>query len=157
MKKIEEDILHFFRNQNYTIISTIDAKGRPHSSCKGIVEITSGGEAYLLDLYKGDTFKNLKRNKAISITAIDEHKFVGYSLKGKAEILQGEELSPEILKLWEDKVTSRLTARLIRNLHDEKGHKSHPEILLPKPKYIIVVNVDEIVDLTPEHIKAGSS
>lgn len=111
------------------------------------------GQVYLLDLYCGKTFDNLKQNSHISIVYVDEHKFRGYSLKGKARIIQKDKLKPKIIKDWENKIASRITQRVIRNIRGERGHGRHPEALLPNPKYLIVMKVEEIVDLTPHHIK----
>jgi len=135
------------------MVTTIDVKGFPHNSCKGIVKIDRRGRVYLLDLYRSVTFRNLKSNPKISITAINEHKFVGYSLKGMAKIITFEEISPEILKAWEDRITSRLTQRLLKNIREEKGHPRHPEVLLPRPQYMIAMEVLGVVDLTPHHLK----
>lgn len=150
---IDPNIIQFFHNQHFTIISTIDKKGYPHNSCKGIVEIDKSGKAYLLDLYMAGTYENLKNNPAISITAVDEHKFTGYCLKGKAKIVPKDKVNKRILKLWEDKITSRISHRLLKNMRGEKGHVTHPEALLPMPTYLIAVDVDEIIDLVPGHIK----
>jgi len=150
---ITPDIVEFFHNQHFTIISTIDKKGYPHNACKGIVQIDESGKAYLLDLYMARTYENLRANPRISITAVDEHKFVGYCLKGKAKIVQKNKVSKSILKLWEDKITSRISHRLLKNIKGEKGHHAHPEALLPAPTYLIAVDVDEIVELIPGHIK----
>lgn len=150
---IKPDIVEFFHNQRFTVISTIDKKGYPHNSCKGIVQIDESGKVYLLDLYMAGTYENLKANPNISITAVDEHKFTGYCLKGKAKIVQKNKVSKSILKLWEDKVTSRISHRLLKNMKGEKGHQTHPEALLPAPTYLIVADIDEIVDLVPGHIK----
>lgn len=155
MKRLTDEIIQFFQNQGFTIVSTLDRKGSLHNSCKGIVEINKSGEVYLLDLYKGETYENLKRNANISITAVDEHRFKGYCLKGKAKIIPRGKFSSRILKAWEDRITGRITQRLIKNLHEEKGHPRHPEILLPKPEYMIVMEVKEIIDLTPQHLKPG--
>ena len=150
---IAPDIVGFFHNQRFTIISTIDKRGCPHSSCKGIVDINKNGKVYLLDLYMAGTYENLKRNSSISITAVDEHKFKGYCLKGKAKIVPKDKVSKLILKLWEDRVTSRISHRLLKNIKGEKGHAAHPEALLPGPAYLIVVDVNEVVDLIPSHIR----
>ncbi len=144
---IKPDVVEFFHNQRYTVISTIDKKGYPHNSCKGIVRIDESGKVYLLDLYMAKTYENLKTNPHISLTAVDEHKFIGYCLKGKAKIVQKNKISKSILKLWEDKITSRISHRLLRNIKGEKGHAAHPEALLPAPTYLIVMDVEEIVDL----------
>jgi general stress protein 26 len=153
MKKLTDDIIRFFQSQGCVIVSTIDKDGSSHSSCKGIIEINHNGQIYLLDLYRARTHDNLKYNAHISITAIDEHKFIGYCLKGKAKIMTEDNLKPHLVKTWEDRITSRLTQRLLKNMREEKGHPRHPEALLPKPQYLIAMEVEEIVDLTPHHLK----
>lgn len=153
MIKLSENVIHFFRNQEVTIVSTIDKDGFPHNSCKGLIKITKDGKVYLLDAYLHRTFENLTRNPNISIAAFDEHRFSGFCLKGKGYILSKDKLDSVIIKAWEERITSRLTKRLLKNLHEEKGHPSHPEVLLPRPEYMIVVEVDEVVDLTPQHMK----
>ncbi len=149
MQKLSEEIIHFFQNQGFVIVSTIDEDGSIHNSCKGIVKIDSGGRIYLLDLYKAKTFQNLKDDSNVSITAVDEHKFQGYCLKGKAKIVATESLKSDIVGLWDKKITERATKRVIKNIHEEKGSSKHPEILLPKPEYLIEVRVEEIINLTP--------
>jgi len=150
---ITPDIVQFFYHQRFTIISTIDEKGYPHNSCKGIVEIDRSGRAYLLDLYMAKTYENLKRDPRISVTAVDEHRFTGYCLKGRAMIVGKDKVSERILKLWETKITSRISHRLLKNIHGDKGHSAHPEALLPKPVYLIAMDVEEVIDLMPPHIK----
>jgi len=153
MKRLSDGIIQFFQNQSCVVVSTVDKNGFPHSACKGIVKIERSGKVYLLDVYRARTYENLKDNAHISVTSFDEHKFAGYCLKGKAEVLSQQELKPELLKAWEDRIASRLTQRLLRNIREEKGHPRHPEVLLPQPEYLIVMEVEEIVDLTPLHLK----
>jgi uncharacterized pyridoxamine 5'-phosphate oxidase family protein len=153
MPKLNVDIIHFFKDQGCVVVSTIDHKGFAHSSCKGIVEIDNKSKIYLLDLYRARTYRNLKANPLISITAFDEHKFRGYCLKGKAEIIKKNKLKPEIIKAWEDRITSRITQRLLKNIREQRGHPALPEALLPEPKYLIVVDVERVVDLTPPVLK----
>ena len=152
---ITPDVVQFFHNQRFTIISTIDEKGHPHNSCKGIVEIVEKGKVYLLDLYMARTYKNLRNNPHISITAVDEHRFMGYCLKGKAKLVDKHDLNPHIIKAWETRIANRITHRLLKNIHEEntKGHKSHPESALPSPEYMIEMEVSDIISLTPSHIR----
>ncbi len=153
MKRLTKDIVEFFREQSFTIVSTIDKYGSPHNSCKGIVKINRNGLIYLFDLYKAKTFANLKQNPHISITAVDEHSFEGYCLKGKAKIITQNKLKPQIIKAWEERIATRITQRLLKNIRQGKGHPQHPEALLPKPEYLIFMEVEDIVDLTPHHLK----
>ena len=153
MRRLTDEITQFFLNQGFAIISTIDKDGSLHNSCKGIVKINRSGSVFLLDLYKGRTYENLKQNPHISITAVDEHRFIGYCLKGRAEIIAGNKLKSQIIKAWEAKITGRISSRVIKNIQGQKGHSRHPEARLPKPEYLIVMEVREVIDLTPHHIR----
>ena len=150
---LQDNIIRFFQSQHFAIVSTIDKNGSPRNSCKGIVEITEDGRIYLLDLYMGKTYENLTKNPNINITAVDEHKFIGYSLKGRASIIKKDKISAHLMRLWENKITSRITHRVLKNIQGEKGHSKHPEALLPKPAYMILIEVEEVVDLIPHHIR----
>ena len=152
-KKVPDEIADFFRGQSFLVITTVDSNGTPHSSCKGLVDISASGKVYLLDLYKGRTFNNLKNNPRINITGVDEHKFKGYCLKGSAMISSVGELDPQILKAWEERITARITQRVLKNVAGGKGHQYHPEALLPKPEYLISMQVEEIVDLSARQSK----
>jgi predicted pyridoxine 5'-phosphate oxidase superfamily flavin-nucleotide-binding protein len=151
--QIPQSVIEFFATQSFVIVSTVDEKGFPHISCKDVIEIQDGGRIFLLDVYRGKTHDNLGRNPLISVTAVNEHKFKGYCLKGRAKLISKEDITPDIVKAWEERIASRLAQRLLKNIHDEKGHKSHPEALLPDPKYMIEIVVEEIIDLTPKHLK----
>ena len=153
MKKLNDEIARFLHKQNFTIISTIDKRGRPHNSCKGIVEVDQKGIIYLLDLYRARTYENLESNHHISLTVVDEHKFKGYSLIGKAKIVKAGRLGSHFRKAWEKKITGRIGHRVLKNIRGEVGHKSHPEASLPKPEYLIAMEVDAIVDLTPKALQ----
>lgn len=157
MMKLQHDVLHFFHNQGCVIVSTVNQEGAVHNACKGVVEISPEGKAYLLDLYHGSTYAHLLTNPNISITAIDEHKFKGYCLQGKARVASINEVEPRIIKAWEEKVAGRITQRLLKNISGEKGHLRHPEASLPEPKYLIAVDIENVIDLTPHHLKQEAS
>ena len=153
MKQLSASVTDFLRSQGFVIVSSVDKNGFPHSSCKAVVKADSSGEIYLIDVYHGVTHENILINPRISISAVDEHKFIGYCLKGKARIIQDKAISQEIIKTWEDNITSRLAKRLLKNIVQDKGQKHHPEAGLPHPKYLIALEVEEIIDLAPHHLK----
>ena len=64
-----------------------------------------------------------------------------------------QDLDKEINAAWEERISGRITQRVLKNLRQEKGHPRHPEAALPKPKYLIAMDVEHIVDLTPHHLK----
>ena len=95
-----------------------------------------------------------KQNPYISITAVDERSFKGWCLKGRAKLLGEKKLKPDIVKAWEERIAARITKRVIKNMTEEKkGHQRHPEAQLPGPEYMIVMELEEIVDLMPHHMK----
>jgi predicted pyridoxine 5'-phosphate oxidase superfamily flavin-nucleotide-binding protein len=153
MRKLSQELINFFQRQGFVIVATVGSKKWPHCACKGIVKIDPKGKIYILDLYQGQTYKNLRVNPVLSITAVDEHRFKGYCLKGRGRILNKKNCNPEIVRAWEDKITARITQRLLKNIHEEKGHPRHPEALLPKPQYLIVMTIEEIIDLIPHHLR----
>lgn len=153
MIRLPEAAVQFLERQGFVIVSTIGADGSPHNSCKGIVKIDPKGKIYLLDVYLGATFKNLKRNPRMSITAVDEHRFIGYCVKGIGVLAKREDVPAHLMKLWEAKVASRVTQRILKNMLGEKGHRRHPESMLPTPAYMVAMEVNEIIDLTPGHLK----
>ncbi|MFA5069496.1 MAG: pyridoxamine 5'-phosphate oxidase family protein [Candidatus Omnitrophota bacterium] len=150
--RISDEVAHFLNKQGYTVISTIDEYGYVHNSCKGIINIDVRGHIQLLDLYKQATHANLKRNPVISLTVVDEHKFIGYSLKGHARIMDKKDIQQDILKAWNKKISSRLSGRLMKNVKGDRGHAGHPEAILPEPEYIIEMDVDKVIDLAPADI-----
>ncbi len=153
MLKLSREIINFFGTQGCVVVGTLDNKGYPHASCKGLVKIEEAGQLYLLDAYHGRTFRNLKNNPSACVIAFNEHAFKGFCLKGKARLVHEQELKPDILRAWEERVTGRLTQRVLKNIREEKGSLGHPEAYLPRPRYMIVLEVKEIVNLTPSNLR----
>ena len=149
MARLSDDIIRFFMHQHFVIVSTFDRGGFPHTSCKGVVKVGQDGKLYLLDLYKARTYENLRHNSRISVTAVDEHKFKGYCLKGKAKIIKASSIKSHIIRAWEEKITARISHRIVKNISGHKGHPQHPEAMLPKPEYLIVMKTQTVVNLTP--------
>ena len=157
MQELTKSLIHFLKNQPFVVVSTIDDKNRIHCSAKGIADIEETGDIYIIDLYKTITFNNIKRNPTISITAIDEKSFMGYSLKGKAYIADKKDIRKDIIKKWEEKVVNRISKRLIDNVKIDRKSTHHPEVKFPHPEYMIVMKVEDIVDLTPTHLKSSGN
>lgn len=153
MKRLSRPVVNFFHRQGCVIVTTVTAGGKLHSSCKGIVDIDPHGRVYLFDLYLARTFKNLKKDQRMNITAVDEHSFLGFSLSGTARLVKKDKVEQHVLQAWEGKIAQRLTSRVVRNIQEKKGHPSHPEVLMPQPEYLIVLDVEEVIDLRPRHLR----
>ena len=153
MIKLSEEISKFLHDQSFVIVSTVCPDNSIHNACKGIINIEDHSRIYLFDLYRGKTFFNLTKNPNISLTVVDEHKFKGYCVKGKAKTADPNKFRPDFFKAWDQRIASRITKRLLKNIQENKGHSKHPEALLPKPEYVIIVDVEAVEDLTPHHLK----
>ena len=151
--KLTQEIISFLKNQGFVIVSTLDPTGAIHCSAKGIADISDGGKICLIDLYKTKTFTNIKSNPTITITAIDEHAFLGFALSGKAYIVEREKIKDYIIKEWEDKVINRISNRVIKNIKNDKSSTQHPESYFPSPQYLIEMDVEEAIDLAPACLK----
>ena len=150
--KLDQDIINFFEKQDSVIVSTIDAEGRIHCSVKGIVEAQDKSKILLVDLYLYRTFRNLKKNPAVSLTAVDDHTFKGYTLQGIAEIIPRDKMHERIFEDWEKRVVQRISKRISKSVKAGlKSHKHHEAHLPAHPKYLISVTVENVIDLCPPH------
>jgi len=147
MKEIPENIIHFFERQSFVIVSTIDEHNLIHCSVKGIAAIEKEGRVYVVDLYKANTFRNISHNPIITLTAVDEHHYAGYMLRGKAKIIEKNDIKGQIIKKWEKSIIQRISRRLIKNLREERKSMVHPEAIFPSPQYLIAMEVDEVISL----------
>ncbi len=148
MKKLGKDIIDFFNRQRFVIIATVDNNGFPHTSCKGILDVEED-KIYLLDLYTHNTYVNIKKNNLVSITAVDEEKFMGYCVKGKATIVDLSSDRSSLLKRWDERLLERVLRRILIHIKKDKSSLYHPEIRMSHPKYVIRVEPKEIISLSP--------
>jgi uncharacterized pyridoxamine 5'-phosphate oxidase family protein len=156
MKEISNNVIQLLKEHGFVIVSTLDRDGGIHCSAKGVVDVKKEGHIYLIDLYKRVTYANLKKNSIITITAIDEDQFIGFTLKGKAKIVKRNRIKESIIKQWEKKIIERISKRVIKNVKKDKSSTKHPESRFPQPEYLIEMEVDQIIDLTPTHLKSSA-
>lgn len=149
IKEIPSHIARFLKNQHFVIVTTFDVHGFPHSVCKGIVKIEKN-KIYLLDLYKQNTYLNLKRNKKVGITAVDVDTFTGYTIKGYGRMISIKSSGRELLDIWSEKIVKRISHRILMHIRKYRPSLHHPEAYLPSPQYIIVIEPQKIVDLVPQ-------
>jgi len=155
MAKLSAGIQKFFSDQGFVIVSTVDKGGTIHCAAKGIVGIEAE-RIFLVDLYLAHTYANILVNPAVSVTAVDGHKFQGYTLKGKARVVEREKIAGHLMQAWEDRVIQRISQRMVRNIQEKRSGSHHPESKFPQPKYLLEIDVESIIDLAPAHLKQGN-
>ena len=151
MKPLTDTIKHFFQSQHFVIVSTLDEGGAIHCSAKGIVGIKDD-RVFLIDLYRAHTYRNINANPTVSITSVDGHRFVGYTLKGKAKIVEQEKIAEHLIAAWEEAVVQRISKRMVQNIQSDAGATHHPESKFPHPQYLMEIDVEQVVDLAPPHL-----
>jgi uncharacterized pyridoxamine 5'-phosphate oxidase family protein len=152
---INKEVLQFFEKQDSVIVSTLDGDGRIHCSVKGIVGTKEEDKIFLIDLYLRETFRNLKINPTISITALDEHIFKGYTIQGEAEIIPRDKIHEVIFEDWEKRVVDRISKRIAKSVGAGLKSKAHHEAHLPlHPQYLIKVAIKNIINLEPPQKQA---
>ena len=152
--KLLEKAIKFLEKQSIVIVSTFSDAGNIHCSIKGIVGIEQDGKIFVVDLFRKKTYKNLKRNPTVSITAIDENEFKGYTFQGKAKIVRHKEIEDHIVKKWEDNIIRRISERMIKSVQKGVKSKKHHEVELPHaPEYLIEIDVENVIDLAPPRLR----
>jgi len=148
--EIPKDVVRFLTKHGVTIVSTLDEAGHIHCAVKEVVGIDVEGKIFLIDLFRNRTYKHIQMNPSVSITAVNEEEFKGYTLQGQAKIVAREDIQEHIVKIWEEKIVKRISDRMIKSVQKGVKSKSHFEAELPhKPKYLIEIDVDQIIDLSP--------
>jgi general stress protein 26 len=153
VKRLTPRVKNFFQTHHVVIVSTIDKDGAIHCSAKGITGLEEKGRIYIIDLYKARTYTNICNNPVISLTAVDEKQFLGFTIKGKAKIVEKQKIKDSLIKKWEDRVLKRISKRVAANVHNQRSRAIHPEAKFPEPEYLILVQVSDIIDLAPSPLK----
>ena len=154
--KIPEAVENILEKEHFVVVSSAESNKTIHTSAKGVIEVDPKGRIFMLDLYKGKTYVNIRKNPHVTLTVINERGFRGYSIKGRAKIVKKETLSKKTLTLWNEKLAKRIARRIISHVKDQRAeHEAIPEASFPFPKYLIEVFVDKIVDLAPRKLKSG--
>ena len=151
--KLNDTLEHFLNKQHYVVVSTLDKKGTIHTSLKGVVEIEPNGKIIILDLYKARTYENISNNSNVTLTAVDDNRFKGFSLSGKAKIIKKRDIPKKKIDIWHERLAKRIARRVITHVKEARGEsESIPEAKFPLPQYLIEVTVEKIVDLAPKRV-----
>lgn len=148
--ELPDSVVYFLKKQGFMIVSSLDEKGNIHCSAKGVVAVKKEGKVFVVDVYMLKTFENLKRNPTVSITAVDENKFVGYTLQGKAKLVSRKDMEEHVFTSNENKIIERISKRVAKSVQSGEKSTEHFEAKLPQiPQYLIEIDVENIIDLSP--------
>ena len=146
--EIHEDVIEFFNNQNIVLVSTIDDQGRIHSSVKGLASIEKQGVVRIIDLYSNRTLNNLLKDSSISITSVDEDAYRGFSLQGRAKVIDRENIDESIIEKWKERIIQRISSRVVSGVQAGSKSEGQYEAELPmEPAYLIEIEVDNVINL----------
>ena len=146
-KLFTKEIIDFLGHQMFLFIGTSDKRGRPHTSAKPLLKIEDN-YIYLVDFVVGRTYKNIKRNPKISLSAINENKVIGYQLYGKAEVVEkgnefrglAQEMSRKQIKL--------ATERVVQGVRKSRSNLVD-ELISLKTVSILKIKIKEVSQIKP--------
>lgn len=147
-------ITYFLKRHHISIINTLNDDNRIYAAVKGILKVDGDlDKITIMDLFKGQTYKNILKNPTASLTVVSEREYVGYNLQGKAKTVAVTKEDKINIELWESKLLSRISERIQTSV--QKGVKSqtiHETKLFLEPKHMFEITVDNIIDLSlPKH------
>ncbi len=120
--KIPASIQEFMRGK-LGWVATASKDGMPNVAIKGSLRVWDDEHLVFADLFSLKTRKNLEENPQVAVMVMDVEARIGYSLKGRAELLsQGPEYDQ--------------MAAAIKQL------PAH----MPPPKYVVKIAVEAIYD-----------
>lgn len=149
--EFSEKVASFFKSRKVVLVMTMEEGGTIHSAVKGILEVDpKEGKILLVDLYSGETLRNIRNNPLVNITAIDEQRFEGYALQGMASIIPQDKIHGDFIRKWQDHITKRISERIVASVRSGKKSKKIFEAhLAMKPQYMIEIKADRVTDLAP--------
>ncbi len=146
-KLFTRSIINFLRSQRFLFIGTSDKRGRPHTSAKPLLKI-SDNYIYLVDFVVGRTYKNIKRNPKVSLSAVDIEKAIGYQLYGSAEVVDKGEEFRRLSGEMSSKQVKLATERVIQGVR--KSTSSLVDALISlKTVSILKIRIKEIGQIKP--------
>lgn len=146
-KLFTKEILDFLRSQVFLFIGTSDKRGRPHTSAKPLLKIEDN-YIYLVDFVIGRTYKNIKRNPKISLSAIDEDKVIGYQLYGIAQVIDKGDEFHRLSREMSSKQVKLATERVIQGVR-KSTRSLVDELISLETVSILKIKIKEVSRITP--------
>jgi general stress protein 26 len=105
-------------------VASSDERGKPNSAAKMLVDVCEPNVILFLDYRFTQTFSNVKKNPQLSISFMSDASFTGYRLTGTCEVIDAGKEFEEAKKLWDKRVITYETDRIIERI---RGHYSTKE------------------------------
>ena len=123
-------------------VGSCDARGKPNSAPKMLVDINHPSHVYFLDYKYTKTYSNIIENDRISISFMDDEIFRGFKLNGTCKIIQSGREFEATRRIWGEKVVSYEASRIVERIKGETTTRQ-AENALPKDFVIVKVTASE--------------
>ncbi len=147
--KITTDMQRLLTRQNVVIVGTVNPDDSPNISLKGLLKVDPEGCIYFSDLYRGKTFRNIRRNPRVSVLVFSIEEFRGFQFIGRAELIESGPLFKEAEADWQAKKSRLLGRRISKNVRKGFSH-GRSEFQLPSLKALIRMDVERVYDMSPD-------
>lgn len=154
--KIPQGLVALLQKAYYISVGTSDAHGQPRVASKFLLKV-EGNVLYLVDLVRGEIWRNVQYNPLISLTVMDEDNLRNYQINGIAKVLDaGNEFDLLMLEFSDKQVrfaTNKIISGIKRNKpHREEVFSSHQAKVFYKILVSEVLEIGPLVRLKAEEI-----
>ena len=132
-------------------VASCDGRKVPNSASKMLVEIAPPNCVYFLDYRITQTYLNVRENPQVSVSFMDDARFVGYRLTGACEVLEAGQEFDEIRRKWDRRLISYEADRILKRVTGEYSARE-AENVLPRDFVIMKLTAAEAAMIRPDRV-----
>lgn len=144
---ITEKMQKFLLNKEFISVGTSDLNSQPNAAPKFVIKIDDGF-IYLADYVIGRTFRNLKINPRVSLSAIDMKTLEGYQINGTARIITKGPQYKKLLKVMVDREVHHSAQRVIEDVRGIQKYDNY-EVMFPEKVVIFKIKCEGVTTIGP--------
>ena len=145
MPKINEKLAELLQKREFVSIATVGKDGQPNSVPKFLFR-GKGNYLYLVDYVFGKTVTNIRENPKVSVSFMDFDNLEAYRFNGNARLIESGRAFDAIFKLWDAKVLSLSTDRVIEAVRTGKK-RHHYEVEMTERFVILKIHVENVIKI----------
>ena len=141
------DAISLLERESLAHVATSDENGNSNISIKGLIDVdVENGKLYFLDMFCGNTRKNLERSNKAAIAVSDHKEYVAYQFKGSTKLIESGKLFDKYTAGWNLVKQNRFRQQVSSNLKHFFSD-ADSDLTLPNPEYLVELTIEEIHNL----------
>ena len=150
---LKQKLFYFLRDQEFVTLGTADPGGSPHVSPKLFLKMEEN-DIYLIDFLVGNSLKNIRQNKKVSVSTFDMENVKGYHVYGTASVIDHDSEFQGLLSEWDRRQTKMATEKVSQTVHGRQNIRSLKLTFL-KPVRIYKITIEKIDFVSSQGVLGG--